>query len=461
MSQLNFSQLNNLIQERLLTFFPEITNSTAYTRLHSILSENNLCDLPAQHLHKLHELDYDAQVIALLTLSKSIQNTLLNGFRTVQLLYPEATFIGGQKDEFNNFSPTLYTALFLLAPIDTASRISKIRKNFEPGSPLFQQNILKPLGIDPFIEDTLLECTPEFVYHITHGQTYQYGFSENFPASLITPKESWEDLVLTPHQYEKIEELKQTAAYHQKLLQHPGFGHRFKENIIALFSGDPGTGKTLTAGLIGQYLQMPVYKIDLSRIVSKWVGETTKNLRNLFDIAENKGWILFFDEADSIFGKRTQNTGQANEQYFNQDISYLLQRIDTFRGFIILSTNLSTNIDKAFSRRIDQEIVFRIPDKQTRIKLWENAFAKAGLSYTNTPPKHKPTRHDFVAGSWESPDQGINLAELADYWDHATGALINKVMKRLLITSYEQNHTHLPSGVIFKAIYSEMGNPRV
>jgi len=132
------------------------------------------------------------------------------------------------------------------------------------------------------------------------------------------------------------------------------------KNSKILFIGEPGTGKKTLASLIGQQSGKEVYRIDLSMIVSKYIGETEKNLELVFAKAENKGWILFFDEADALFGKRT-NVKDAHDKYANQEVAYLLQRIEDYNGLVILATNMKHNIDDAFTRRF--QTIIRFPLK--------------------------------------------------------------------------------------------------
>jgi len=141
-----------------------------------------------------------------------------------------------------------------------------------------------------------------------------------------------------------------------------------------LFYGPPGTGKTMAASLLGKTTNQPVFRVDLSLVVSKYIGETEKNLGKLFDEAEHKDWILFFDEADALFGKRTSTRG-ANDRYANQEVAYLLQRIENFSGLVILATNIQTNIDEAFSRRFQSMVHFPKPGKKQRKLLWQRLFA--------------------------------------------------------------------------------------
>ena len=151
---------------------------------------------------------------------------------------------------------------------------------------------------------------------------------------------------------------------------------RIKPGFRALFYGPPGTGKTMAAGLLGKYTGHEVYRIDLSMMVSKYIGETEKNLANLFDKAENKQWILFFDEADALFGKRT-NVKDAHDRFANQEVSYLLQRVEEFPGLSILASNFKSNLDDAFTRRFQSIVYFPIPSPVERLRLWQQSLPTA------------------------------------------------------------------------------------
>lgn len=141
----------------------------------------------------------------------------------------------------------------------------------------------------------------------------------------------------------------------------------------SLFYGPPGTGKTAIATLLGKQFNKEVYRVDLSQIVSKYIGETEKNLEKIFVRAENKNWILFFDEGDALFGKRTV-TQSANDKYANQEVSYLLQRVEDFPGLILLATNFKNNIDAAFLRRFNSLIYFPMPDADERFLIWKKSL---------------------------------------------------------------------------------------
>src|SRR6185436_3027891 len=131
----------------------------------------------------------------------------------------------------------------------------------------------------------------------------------------------------------------------------------------------PGTGKTMVAGIIARELGLDLYRIDLSRIMSKWIGETERNLAAVFDAAEDGQAILLFDEADSLFAKRTE-VRSSTDRYANLEVNYLLQRLDTFEGICILTTNLDGSIDPAFKRRMSLRLQFPFPDEETRVRLW-------------------------------------------------------------------------------------------
>jgi len=139
--------------------------------------------------------------------------------------------------------------------------------------------------------------------------------------------------------------------------------------LTALFSGPPGTGKTLVAGVIARELGLDLYQVDLSKLMSKWLGETERNLAAVFDAAEDGQVILLFDEADSLFAKRTE-VRSSNDRYANLEVNYLLQRLDAFEGIAILTTNASGSIDPAFKRRLSFRLSFPFPDEDTREQLW-------------------------------------------------------------------------------------------
>lgn len=185
-------------------------------------------------------------------------------------------------------------------------------------------------------------------------------------------------MVLDYHTREALDEINTWITSHRTIMDDWGLGRFLKPGYRALFYGPPGTGKTLAATLLGKRNGMDVYRVDLSMIVSKYIGETEKNLARVFDMAEHRDWILFFDEADALFGKRT-TTNTSNDRHANQEVAYLLQRIEDFPGTVILATNLRSNIDEAFSRRFQSVIYFPMPDRELRTELWQKMLPKKWL----------------------------------------------------------------------------------
>ena len=157
-----------------------------------------------------------------------------------------------------------------------------------------------------------------------------------------------------------IEEIQTFIVHGDTLMREWGMAARLRPGYRALFHGPPGTGKTMSAALLGRLTNREVYRIDLSLVVSKYIGETEKNLARVFDRAQQQGWILFFDEADALFGKRSE-VSDAHDRYANIEVAYLLQRLETYDGLVVLATNLQRNIDPAFLRRISVAVDFVAP----------------------------------------------------------------------------------------------------
>ncbi len=185
---------------------------------------------------------------------------------------------------------------------------------------------------------------------------------------------TFEDIVLPEDSLNKLKSIINHHRNSYEIFYKWGFKDKYpNQNVSVLFTGSPGTGKTMAASVLGNELQLDVYRIDLSKVISKYIGETEKNLSKIFSSAENSGVILFFDEADSIFGKRTE-IKDSHDRYANIEVSYLLQRIEDYRGIVILATNFKKNIDEAFLRRIRFVVDFPNPDEEMRYKIWKKAF---------------------------------------------------------------------------------------
>jgi SpoVK/Ycf46/Vps4 family AAA+-type ATPase len=191
-------------------------------------------------------------------------------------------------------------------------------------------------------------------------------------AQKIEPRYSWEDLVLPKTPMNMLHELVNMVQSRPLVLETWGLGRKLTAStgVSSLFSGPPGTGKTLAAQIIANQLGIDLYRIDLSTVVSRYVGETEKNLERIFSEASESNAILFFDEADAIFGKRSEVKG-AQDRFANIEVGYLLQRMESYDGVAILATNLIANLDEAFTRRLQFIINFPFPDEEYRLQIWQ------------------------------------------------------------------------------------------
>ena len=194
-------------------------------------------------------------------------------------------------------------------------------------------------------------------------------------ARKITPRYLWTDIVLPPDQLSILREIVAMVRSRPIVLDEWGVGQKLvpSAGITMLFAGPPGTGKTMAAEVIAAELGLDLYKIDLSTIVSKYIGETEKNLEKIFTEAQSSNAILFFDEADAIFGKRSE-VKDAHDRYANIEISYLLQRMEAYDGVTILATNLRANLDDAFTRRLQFALDFPFPEEADRVRIWQTLF---------------------------------------------------------------------------------------
>ncbi len=348
----------------------------------------------------------EERLIVLLALIPYIRPQLLDlFFQTDEQLNRGCTALGGIQGKMHGgFLPTGETALFLLAGDDLQARF-EYQQMFESGHYFARHNLLKlemaPVGEPPL--SAPLVIADEIVDFLTRGDLRKPDFSREFPAKLISSGMEWAELVLASGTQEQINELIIWMRHEKTLMDEWELGRRLRPGYKTLFYGPPGTGKTLTATLLGKRLERDVYRIALSSVVSKYIGETEKNLERIFGSAENMNCILFFDEADALFGKRT-NVSDAHDRYANQEVSYLLQRIEEFPGVVILASNFCNNIDEAFMRRFQAVVHFPIPNVDEREQLWNNAFSK----------------HSSIAEDW-------NIREVAIRYELSGGAIMNVI----------------------------------
>lgn len=323
-----------------------------------------------------YQLDIAAQLTLLIALAPHLKPDFFDRLIMAQLPHPgDYPQIGGWRGKsYRGFLPTGETVLFIIGGSQLSDRLC-LQQVFSEEHPFARERVLylePPADGEPQMSGKLI-MTQDYIDLFTQGYSRRPHFSMDFPAQLITTEMEWEDLVLNGQTLQQIRDLEAWINYGQTILYEWGMKKKLKLGYRVLFSGPPGTGKTLTASLLGKYTGKDVYKVDLSMVVSKFIGETEKNLANLFARAESKDWILFFDEADALFGKRT-NVRDAHDKYANQEVSYLLQRVENYDGLVILSSNFKSNIDEAFVRRFQSIIQFPMPSPKERQQLWQMAF---------------------------------------------------------------------------------------
>lgn len=353
---------------------------------------------------KTHQFGFEERFLLILTLVPHIKPELLDMFmaknKNTDQIYTE---FGGKKGKHHlGFLPTGETAMFILAASNLKRRFS-IQQAFDAGHVFAKQNILWLEDMEkgePMLSGAL-QISKEILELFTLGEYRKPTFSTEFPAKLLTTKMEWDDLILSKRILKQLHDIETWILNHDTLMKDWGMEKTLKPGYKTLFHGPPGTGKTLTATLLGKKTGRDVYRIDLSQTVSKYIGETEKNLSKVFDRAENKEWILFFDEADALFGNRT-STNDAHDRFANQQVSYLLQRIEDHNGLVVLASNLKNNIDNAFLRRLQSMIHFPMPGVDERLELWKNGFSESVELH-----------------------EDINLQQIAEKYEISGGTIIN------------------------------------
>ena len=237
------------------------------------------------------------------------------------------------------------------------------------------------------------------VEHVRDGVRAALGDLLDGIATRVEITQSWDDLVLPPDQFEQVVELVSRVRNRRTVLETWGLGDKIGKGrgITALFSGPPGTGKTMAAGLVAKELGLDLYQIDLSKIVSKYIGETEKQLAAVFDAAESGHIALLFDEADSLFGKRSE-VKSSNDRYANLEVNYLLQRIESFNGIAMLTTNHESAIDDAFRRRLAIHVRFPVPECEERENLWRSMVPKRANLAADVDPGRLAREFEMSGG---------------------------------------------------------------
>ncbi|MBL3655531.1 ATP-binding protein [Fulvivirga sediminis] len=424
--------LSHVISVRLALHFEQETNYL------------DISELPVPDLRKKggsyanfvnsNELNPAERLVLILALVPHIQPSLLDVLLTKNHDYDRrySEFGGILMDGHLGLIPTAETAMFIIAGENIYARLH-YQYIFKTDHVFYTSRILDSATNSknsPRLSGKWLIAN-EYVDFLTCGQEYTPVYGADFPAQRVDTSLNWDDVVLNRKTMESLREIQYWAEYEEEIMQDLGMGRRLKPGYKSLFYGPPGTGKTMTAALLGKSTGRPVYRIDLSMVVSKYIGETEKNLAKVFDYGEKQKWILFFDEADSLFGKRTQ-VNTANDRYGNQEIGYLLQRIEDFSGLVILASNLKENIDEAFTRRFQSMIEFRMPGVAERHQLWQQSFSQK-----------LPLEAE------------IDLWDLAEKYEIAGGVMMNVVRKSTL-RALKAKRKHIIKKELNEAIQQEL-----
>lgn len=396
--------LAEVIDARLKLHFGE---ECSFTDVSEIIAPEPVHEASAYaSLLRHYQMDFNERVTLLLALAPHIRPQLLDVFFVKNANFDRGfTEFGGVKSSAHGgFIPTAETILFVLAGEDLTARFA-LERLFDPEHFFAQHSILKTERAQPHDpqQSGVVTLSREILDFLTRGEIRQPDFDRDFPAKRISTPMEWEDLVLEEQTFNQLDEIKAWIEFESTIMNDWGMRKKLKPGYRALFYGAPGTGKTLTATLLGKLTGRDVYRIDLSMVVSKYIGETEKNLSKIFEQAEHKNWILFFDEADALFGKRTK-VDDAHDRYANQEVSYLLQRIEDFDGIVILASNFKSNLDDAFTRRFQSVINFPMPQPGERLRLWQKSFSEFTVL-----------------------DPSISLSDIAGKYEMAGGAMMNVV----------------------------------
>lgn len=395
------ADLRDIVIWRISSYF----NSSGYD-LQKWLSENYDEFIPSELAKNLPSLTEEEWIVLMLALVPHIQTNFFESIILEHLPnggdFPE--FGGVKATNHRGMLPTGETVQFILAGNQIEKRL-QVQQLFAEEHLFFKQGILwlEPVKEgEPAMSGRII-LAQEWIEKLIFGKESAPRFGLDFPAKHITTSMLWDDVVLHPRTSQQVTDISNWLEYHHKLDDDENLRRKIKPGYRVLFYGPSGTGKTLTAALLGKQFKKDVYRIDLSQIVSKFIGETEKNLEGVFKKAETKNWILFFDEADALFGKRT-NVQSAHDKYANQEVSYLLQRVEDYKGLLILASNFKNNLDDAFIRRFHSVVHFPMPSSTERTVLWQKSLP-TGLK------KHS----------------SINLQELSAKYELSGASILNAV----------------------------------
>ena len=428
---------NSAFIERELKWFNEVLNTRLKIYFNNESNFSSIDEIPAPEIANIYcayenfieknELNWFDRVCLMLAFVPLLKPQLFDCFNiknaNIDQRFTEFGCVRG--NQHNGLIPTFETLLFILSGDNISERLKYINY-FNHQHFLFRNKLLNlelQSDNEP-LNSSLILPSIELSESLLKSEKYSPEFSMKFPARRITTEQRWDELVLDDSILSQINEMKSWIELGDKMLDDWNLRRKLKPGYRSLFYGPSGSGKTFTATLLGKYTNRDVYCVDLSMVVSKYIGETEKNLSKIFEGAENKNWILFFDEADALFGKRT-NIKDSHDRYANQEVSYLLQRVEDYNGLVVLSTNLKTNIDDAFARRFQSVIQFKIPNAEQREQLWRNSFSEKTVF-----------------------DKEVNLPEISKKYEITGGAILNVVRYCSLMAMSRNNNIILNSDIV-------------
>lgn len=353
-----------------------------------------------------HQVPFTERLMLILALAPHIRHRALDIFFTRNTAYgrPFTEFGGMHSDQAGGFLPTGETLLFLLAGQDLEARF-QVYVLFEPRHYFSRAQVF---DFPPDNEHTPalkapLQLSPEYIRRFTTGPASRTGRSARFSASPQQTRLEWSDLVLDPETLAGIKEIETWLLHGDALMKDWEMDRRLRPGYLAFFYGASGTGKTLAASLLGKSSGRELYRIDLSTLISRYIGETEKNIARVFDQAKPENQILFFDEADALFGKRSQDNDPSG-RYANQEVAYLLQRMESYEGLSILATRLQPSLDEAFARRFESIIHFPMPGAEERLRIWQSSL----------PPKAELAKD-------------VDLRQIAEQYELSGGGIVNAI----------------------------------
>ncbi|ANQ51482.1 ATP-binding protein [Flammeovirga sp. MY04] len=391
--------------------------------------ESNLTQLINEY-----DLDFfDLQLIALAyawEYQPNVLHPLVLGFNEAET----REHFGGKLDrETAKFFPDLKTFIALFFPKE--ERQSAILKYTSDNYCLIKYGIItfsKENYSGEGRYNQRIHLSVNYVQYLMGGSKPRLDHEPDFPARLLTTKVAFDDIIHTDQTKDDLHHIKKYMSVRPVLKTRPELKKKINTTHIIVFSGSPGTGKSLTATSLGQEFELPTYTLDLSRVLSRYVGDFEKAMERVFSRLEGRDCILFIDEADSIFTKRQEEVKETKDKYSNQEMSYLLQRLERFEGIVILATNVQdirSHLDKAMLRRISTIIEFPFPKQPERQQLWEKALPE-GFTYDEGVLEKISTGYQLTGANISNIISGVIIEALYNNVTAITFEMLEPIMQK-------------------------------